>query len=66
MDFDQDSDKVNKRKRINSILNGREISGGGVSINGKSERREELVLGCVENRVFEAANKIHPLDKLLF
>lgn len=66
MDFDQDSDKVNKRKRINSFLNGRKISGGGVSINSKSVRREELILGCVKNRVIKGANKFDPFHKLLF
>ena len=45
MNFDDNSNKIDKRERINSLLNGGEISGGRIPVNSESKRREKLVLG---------------------
>ena len=65
MDLDHHSHKIDQRQRINGVLDGREVSGGRVFGDGESERREELVLGGLEDRVFEVSNKVDPLHELL-
>lgn len=65
MNFDDDTNKVDERERINGFLDFSEVPFIAFFMDSECIGREEFVLGCLEHRVFKAPNEFHPFQEFL-
>lgn len=66
MNFDDDTNEVDQRKRINGVLDISEVTFILILMDSECIWREEFVLGCLEHRVFKAPNESDPFNEFLF